>query len=78
MSTVTPFPAVHTEGSLEDVDLSRLDTLIVIAEELNAADARIKEEILAAARSGDCDRVVQLVERWMVEPAVEVAAGLKG
>ena len=50
-------------------------TLLTAAAEVEAAEARIKDEILAAARTGDCDRVIDVVTRWKTCPPCEVLAG---
>jgi hypothetical protein len=46
--------------------------LLDIAAEVEAAELQIKQQVLAAARAGDCDRIVEIVEKWLVEPPVEV------
>jgi hypothetical protein len=46
--------------------------LIDVAAEVEATEHRLKQEILAAARAGDCDHVIEIVEKWLVEPPVEV------
>ncbi len=43
-----------------------------IAAEVEAAETRIKAEILKAAAAGDCPRVTDIVTRWMNGPATEV------
>ena len=51
-------------------------TLLGIAAELDAAEAAIKEALLAAARGGDMARVITILERWQTRPATEVLKGL--
>jgi len=59
------------------VDFDRLaGTLQEVAEELEAADDRIKRAILAAVDRGDLKEVRRIVQRWRVEPATELAATL--
>lgn len=47
-------------------------TVLDIAAEVESAETRLKEAILAAAREGDCARVIDIVSRWMTVPATEV------
>ncbi len=42
------------------------------ATQVDAAETRIKDALLAAARSGDMNRVITIVERWQRLPAAEV------
>lgn len=42
------------------------------AAEVEAAEAAIKNAILDAAAREDCDRVAQIVTRWLSMPAAEV------
>lgn len=46
--------------------------LLDIASEVEAVETRLKEQIIAAARAGDCDRVVALAEQWLTKPPAEV------
>lgn len=46
--------------------------LIEVAAEVEAAEAAIKQEILAAARAGDCARVINIVEQWLTTPPAEL------
>lgn len=71
--TVLPF----SSGPEPDYD-ALASGILEVAEEVVAAERKIKEAVLEAARAGDCSRVVELVSQWLEEPAVEVAAGLKG
>lgn len=43
-----------------------------IAAEVEAAEARIKQAILDAARAGDCAMVSAIMLRWVSLPAAEV------
>lgn len=51
-------------------------TLVAEATRVEAAELVIKNEVLAAARKGDCDRVMDIVSRWLSEPPVALAATL--
>jgi hypothetical protein len=51
-------------------------TILDEATRVEAAEVVIKNEVLAAARKGDCARVVDIVSRWLTEPPVDVAAAL--
>lgn len=51
-----------------------LSGILEVAAQVEAAEARIKQEIAAAAERGDCGRVVELLRRWMSVPATEVLA----
>lgn len=51
-------------------------TLLDEATRVEAAEVLIKNEVLAAARRGDCGRVADIVSRWLTEPPVDVAAAL--
>lgn len=44
------------------------------ASEVEAAEARIKCDILSAAQLGDCNRIIEIVSEWKDTPPVEVAA----
>jgi hypothetical protein len=46
--------------------------LLDTAAEVEAAEHQIKQEILTAARAGDCALIVEIVEKWLTEPPVEV------
>ena len=46
--------------------------LLDVAAEVEAAEAQIKQQILAAARAGDCDTVLTIVEKWLTTPPAEV------
>lgn len=48
--------------------------LLDIAAEVEAVEARLKEQIIAAARAGDCALVIDIVQRWQTEPPAEVLA----
>lgn len=47
-------------------------TLLDIAAEVESVEARLKQLILDAARAGDCDRVIEIVEKWLDRPPAEV------
>ncbi len=47
-------------------------TLLDIATEVEADEARIKQEILDAARAGDCGTVITIVEQWLTTPPAEL------
>ena len=51
-------------------------TLLAEATRVEAAEVVIKNEVLAAARTGDCARVIDIVSRWLKEPPVSLAAAL--
>ncbi len=51
-------------------------TLVAEATRVEAAELVIKNEVLAAARKGDCARVMDIVSRWLSEPPVALAATL--
>lgn len=51
-------------------------TLVAEATRVEAAELVIKNEVLAAARKGDCARVKDIVSRWLTEPPVALAATL--
>lgn len=55
-------------------DAAYARALLDIAAEVEAAEARIKAELLRAAAAGDCQRVADIVLRWMKSPATEVLA----
>jgi hypothetical protein len=64
-------------GSPAATDLDRLaEKLLQIAAEVTDADTRIKQELLAAAQRRDCDRIEDILRRWLKEPAVELGASL--
>jgi hypothetical protein len=46
--------------------------LLEVAAEVEAAELQIKQEVLGAARAGDCARIVEIVEALLTEPPVEV------
>ncbi len=46
------------------------------ATRVEGAELVIKNEVLAAARKGDCARVVDIVSRWLTEPPVALAVAL--
>src|SRR5687768_5569006 len=45
-----------------------------IAAEVEAAETALKQQILDAARAGDCAQVISIIERWMVEPPTAVVS----
>ncbi len=47
-------------------------TLLDIAAEVEADETRLKRHILDAARAGACDRVIEIVEKWLTSPPAEV------
>ncbi len=47
-------------------------TLLDLASEVEAEETRIKQEILDAARAGDCGAVITIVEQWLTSPPAEV------
>jgi hypothetical protein len=48
--------------------------LLDLASEVEANEARLKRHILDAARAGDCDTVINIVEQWLTSPPAEVLA----
>lgn len=50
-------------------------TLLALAAEIEADEARIREELLASARRGDLARVTTILCRWRDCPVREVLAG---
>ena len=48
--------------------------LLDVAAEVEATEARLKQQILAAARAGDCARVINIVTAWLTTPPAEVLA----
>ena len=48
--------------------------LLELAHELDAAERRIKEELLRAVEAGDLARVTAILHRWLRHPAGEVLA----
>jgi len=48
--------------------------LLDIAAEVEAVERRLKEQIIEAARAGDCDRVVAIAEQWLTKPPADVLA----
>lgn len=48
--------------------------ILDMAAEVEAAEIRIKQAVLEAARAGDAPRIVEIVTRWMSMPAAEVLA----
>jgi hypothetical protein len=64
----------HPPG-VPDADLFAR-TLVAEATRVEAAELVIKNEVLAAARKGDCARVMDIVSRWLTEPPVALAATL--
>jgi hypothetical protein len=60
-----------------DADYDQLaDTLLVIADEMVAAEDRIKRAALAAAESGDAAAAASILRRWLEEPPTALAASL--
>ncbi len=53
-------------------------SLLEAAAEVEAAELNIKQEILRAAESGDCVRVIDIVTRWLDTPPTEVLRGPNG
>lgn len=67
---------VRTSG--EDLDYDALaEVVLQVAGEVEEAELRIKDAILAAAERGDTERVARIVRRWKIEPPAAVAAGLE-
>ena len=50
------------------------NTMVDVAREVEADEARLKREVLDAARSGDCGRVIAIVTAWLDSPPAEVLA----
>ena len=48
--------------------------LLDIAAEVEAIETRLKEQIIEAARAGDCDTVIAITEKWLTKPPAEVLA----
>ncbi len=48
--------------------------LLAAADETERAEARLKREIIEAARAGDCARVIDIATRWLERPPVEIAS----
>jgi hypothetical protein len=46
--------------------------LLAVASEVEADETRLKQKILDAARAGDCDTVITIVEQWLAGPPAEV------
>jgi hypothetical protein len=60
----------ETNGSGAPAGVAR--AILDAAVEAEAAEARIKDAVLAAARAGDQARVIDLVTRWQHMPAPAV------
>ena len=50
--------------------------VLAIADEVEAAEASLKRQILAAAENGDCARIISILNRWLETPPTEVLSGL--
>lgn len=76
-------PAAHirfmpTSHGGEDLDYDALAEVVLrVAEEVEEAEVRIKDAILAAAERGDTEQVARIVRRWKIEPPAAVAADLE-
>lgn len=49
--------------------------LLDVAAAVEADETQIKQQILDAARAGDCGTVIDIVQKWLTEPPAEVLAG---
>lgn len=47
-------------------------SVLVAAQEVEAAEREIKDAILKAAEAGDCAKVLDITRRWLTNPAAEV------
>ena len=52
----------------------RVHAILAAAAEVEAAETRLKQEILAYARAGDCPAVIGIIERWLAGPPAEALA----
>ena len=62
---MTPSPTPPPPDRLPQV-------LLDIAAEVEGDETRIKQQILEAARAGDCGTVIAIVEKWLTHPPAEV------
>lgn len=66
-----------TPTSPDEADYRALaDTVYAVVGELTAAEASVRDAVLAALDRGDLSCARRLVERWTREPITELAAGL--
>jgi hypothetical protein len=64
-------------ASPDEADYGALaDTIYAVVADLTAAEASVRDAVLAALDRGDLSRARRLVERWTREPITELAAGL--
>lgn len=47
-------------------------TVLDMAAEVESAEMRIKFDVLKAAEAGDMNKIIDIVTRWVTEPATEV------
>lgn len=72
MTSLLPENRAHNGPYGPHAPLAR--AVLAAAEEVEAAETRLKREILARARAGDCGGVITLVEQWLYTPPSEVVA----
>lgn len=63
---------IATSPTADPTSLAR--ALLSAAAEVEAAEARIRQVLLQAARAGDTARLITILERWECMPACEVLA----
>lgn len=78
MARSAPSSVVRLVPPGAEPDYDRLaQVLLAVAEEVTVAEDRLKRATLEALNGGDVAKARQILERWLVEPTVDVAAGLE-